>query len=91
MEVKRSAGERNSGPMAQPKIRTRPEQDREQETVEARAEVLRLAREQGAKPIDSIDDLRGDFWAANETENAEDFDAWLHDLRAEEKFQSVRE
>jgi hypothetical protein len=54
--------------------------DRERESAEARAELLRLAREQGVKPFD-FDRARGDFWP--ESESADDFLAWLRSVRAD--------
>ena len=47
---------------------------------ERRAALLRLAERQGVKPISNIDDLRGDFW---KDEGSEDFDEWLRRTRAE--------
>ncbi len=50
---------------------------------ERQAKLLRLAEEQGVKPIESIDDLRGDFWD-EEDEREETFDQWLRRIRAED-------
>ncbi len=57
------------------------EGERARETAEARARLLRLAKEQGVQPIQSIDDLQGDFWP--EEESTEEFLAWLRETRQE--------
>ncbi len=49
---------------------------------ERQAELLRLAEEQGVKPIESMDELRGDFWDEAD-ERDETFDQWLRRTRAE--------
>lgn len=54
--------------------------DRESEAASARAELLRLAEEQGVGPFD-FDRARADFWP--EDESADDFLAWLHSVRDE--------
>lgn len=45
------------------------------------ARLLRLAKEQGIKPIESIDDLRGDFFPENES--IDDFVATVRQWRDE--------
>jgi hypothetical protein len=62
--------------MPQPNVNT----DSTREAAEARAELLRLAREQGVRPFD-FDRARGDFWP--ESESADDFLVWLRSVRAE--------
>jgi hypothetical protein len=62
--------------MPQPNVNT----DTAREAAEARAELLRLAREQGVKPFD-FDRARGDFWP--DDESADDFLAWLRSVRDE--------
>ena len=42
-----------------------------------------LAAEQGVKPIDRPESLRGDFWP--EDESTDEFLSWLRNLRAEGK------
>jgi hypothetical protein len=54
--------------------------EREREAAEARAELLRLAEEQGVSPFD-FDRARADFWPQDES--ADDFLAWLHSIRNE--------
>lgn len=49
---------------------------------ERQAELLRLAQEQGVKPIESMDELRGDFWDEAD-ERGETFDEWLRRTRSE--------
>lgn len=60
--------------MPQPNINT------EREAAEARAELLRIAEEQGVKPF-NFDDIGGDFWP--EEESTDDFLAWLRSVRDE--------
>jgi hypothetical protein len=62
--------------MPQPNINI----EREREAAEARAELLRLAVEQGVKPFD-FDAAGGDFWP--EEECTDDFLAWLRSVREE--------
>lgn len=54
--------------------------DREREAAEARAELLRLAEEQGVRPFDP-DEPRGDFRPGEES--TEDFLKWLRSVRDE--------
>ncbi len=42
-----------------------------------------LAREQGVKPVENPNDLKGDFWP--EDESVDDFLVWLRALRREGK------
>lgn len=58
----------------------RNDQERALEAAEARAELLRLAEEQGVKPFD-FDEAGGDFWP--EEESTDDFLAWLRSVRDE--------
>lgn len=51
-------------------------------THERLAKLLRLAEEQGVKPIESIDNLGGNFWDAAD-EREETFDEWLRRTRTE--------
>jgi hypothetical protein len=62
--------------MPQPNIKS----DREREAAEARAELLRLAEEQGVKPFD-FDEAGGDFWP--EEESTDEFLTWLRTVRDE--------
>jgi hypothetical protein len=62
--------------MPQPNINT----DRGREAAEARAELLRLAEEQGVKPFD-FDHAESDFWP--EEESTDEFLAWLRSVRDE--------
>lgn len=62
--------------MPQPNVNTDPAG----EAAEARAELQRLAREQGVGPFD-FDRARGDFWP--EDESADDFLSWLRSVRDE--------
>jgi len=43
--------------------------EREREIAEARAELLRLAKEQGAKPAETFEELLGDGGPEDETAN----------------------
>jgi hypothetical protein len=56
---------------------------------EAHARAWELARRQGVKPIENMDDLRGDFWP--EEESIDDFLAWLRELRQSDKPRSIPE
>jgi predicted TIM-barrel fold metal-dependent hydrolase len=60
--------------MPQPNVNIDPAR----EAAEARAELLRLAREQGVKPFD-FDRVGGDFWP--EDESADEFLVWLRSAR----------
>lgn len=60
--------------MSHPNVNT------DREAAEARAELLRLAEEQGVNPFD-FDRGRGDFWP--EEEGADDFLTWLRSVRDE--------
>ncbi len=48
---------------------------------ERHAKLLRLAEEQGVKPVESISDLRADFWP--EGESIDDFIATVRQWRKE--------
>jgi hypothetical protein len=56
--------------------------DRSQEIRAARSKLLRLAREQGVKPLENPETLSSDFWN-DADEEREDFDSWLRRLRSE--------
>lgn len=66
--------------MSQQNISSDIEQDRARAVAEARAELMRLANEQGVKPFD-FDDTHGEFWP--EEESADDFLIWLRSIRDE--------
>ncbi len=51
---------------------------------ERQAKLLRLAEEQGVKPIENTDELRGDFWDEAD-EHEETFDQWLRRTRSDSK------
>jgi len=59
--------------------------EREAQTAEeesrkkAHAHIWELARQQGVKPVRSIEDLQGDFWP--EEESVDDFLAWVREIR----------
>lgn len=55
----------------------------------AHARAWELAKRQGVKPIDQIEDLRGHFWPEDET--ADEFLAWLSDLRGADNPRSLPE
>lgn len=59
---------------------TRKEEQKESEELLLR--VRELAARQGVEPITDAADLRGDFWP--EDESADDFLAWLRNLRRED-------
>lgn len=62
---------------------------REQARRQAHARAWELARQQGVKPIRSIEDLQGDFWP--EEESVDDFLDWVHALRHQDKARSEPE
>jgi erythromycin esterase-like protein len=47
------------------------------------AKLRELAKQQGVKPIRSIEDLYGDFWP--EEESIDEFLEWLRELRHSDK------
>jgi hypothetical protein len=55
----------------------------EQARRQAHARVWELAKQQGVKPIRSIEDLYGDFWP--EEESIDEFLEWLRELRHSDK------
>ena len=65
------------------------EEDQEQERRRAHARIWELAKQQGVKPIRSVEDLKGDFWP--EEESVDDFLSWLRDLRQNDKPRSTPE
>ena len=64
---------------------TKSDEEREQ----AHARVWELARQQGVKPIQNMEDLKGDFWP--EDENIDDFLSWVRELRQSDKPRSIPE
>ena len=64
---------------------TKSEEEREQ----AHARVWELARQQGVRPIQNMEDLKGDFWP--EEESIDDFLSWVRELRQSDKPRSIPE
>lgn len=56
---------------------------REDARRQAHERLWELARQQGVKPIRSVEDLKGGFWP--EEESMDEFLSWLHDLRQNDK------
>lgn len=56
--------------------------ERQKEHEQSLEKVRRLAEQQGVRPVSNIDELRSDFWPADES--ADNFLAWLHCVRQEE-------
>jgi hypothetical protein len=54
--------------------------ERERQIAEAQAKLLRLAEDQGVRPL-KFDEMLDDFWTEDEAENSEDFDTWLRRVR----------
>ena len=50
---------------------------------QAHARAWELARQQGVKPIRSIEDLQGDFWP--EEESVDEFLDWVRAMRQQDK------
>ena len=48
-----------------------------------------LARRQGVKPVNSIEDLKGDFWP--EDESIDDFLSWVRSVRQGDKPRDIPE
>ena len=44
--------------------------------------IRELARRQGVKPIERIEDLQGDFWP--EEESVDEFLAWVREIRQQD-------
>ena len=61
----------------------------EDDRRQAHARLRELARQQGAKPIRDVKDLKGEFWP--EEESMDEFLSWLHDLRQSDKPRSLPE
>jgi hypothetical protein len=59
-------------------------EDRERETAEARAEMLRRAEAQGLRPL-SFDELLGDPEEGNPKEDVDDFLALRHEWHESER------
>jgi hypothetical protein len=55
----------------------------------AHARAWELARQQGVKPIRSIEDLQGDFWP--EEESVDEFLDWVRAMRQQDKSRSELE
>lgn len=55
----------------------------------AHARAWELARQQGVKPIRSIEDLQGDFWP--EEESVDEFLDWVRKIRQQDKSRSELE
>ena len=53
------------------------------------AYIREIARQRGVKPIESIKDMAGDFWPAEES--IDDFLEWLHASRREDKARDIPE
>ncbi|HEY0547437.1 MAG TPA: hypothetical protein VGC91_18800 [Pyrinomonadaceae bacterium] len=58
----------------------------EESQRQAHARAWELARQQGVKPIRSIEDLQGDFWP--EEESVDDFLDWVREIRQQDKSRS---
>jgi glycerol-3-phosphate O-acyltransferase len=52
---------------------------KEEARKQAHARAWELARQQGVKPIQNMDDLKGDFWP--EEESVDDFLTWIRATR----------
>jgi hypothetical protein len=75
-------------PMDTP-VEDRRRQAKTSESIASHEKLRQLAAQQGVAPIDSIDELRGDFWP--EDESTDDFIDWLHDVRREDAPRSLPE
>lgn len=62
---------------------TKSEAEQEQERRRAHARIWELARQQGVKPVRSIEDLKGDFWP--EDESVDEFLELVRAIRQQEK------
>jgi hypothetical protein len=62
---------------------------KEDTRMASHARAWELAKRQGVKPIQNMEDLRGDFWP--EEESIDDFLAWVRDLRQSDKPRSLPE
>ena len=61
----------------------------EEMVQQAREKILRLAEQQGIKPVQNFDDLLGDFWP--EDESIDEFVATVRAWRDEEKLKESPE
>ena len=68
---------------------TKSEEEREQARRHAHARVWEMARQQGVKPIQNVEELKGDFWP--EEESVDDFLSWLDALRQNDKPRDIDE
>ncbi len=59
------------------------ESAREDERRQAHARAWELAKQQGVKPIRSIEDLQGDFWP--EEESVDGFLEWVRAIRQQDR------
>lgn len=55
----------------------------------AHARAWELAKQQGVKPVQKIEDLRGNFWP--EEDSIDEFLAWVSALRGNDKPRSIPE
>jgi hypothetical protein len=55
----------------------------------AHARAWELAKRQGVKPIENMEELRGDFWP--EEESIDEFLSWVRELRQSDKPRSLPE
>ena len=65
------------------------EEQAQQAREQAHKRAWELAKQQGVKPIRSIEELQGDFWP--EEESVDDFLSWVRDLRQNDKPRSIPE
>ena len=64
---------------------TKSDEEREQ----AHARIWEMARQQGVKPIQNMEELKADFWP--EEESVDDFLSWVRELRQSDKPRSIPE
>lgn len=76
--------------MTQPNLTSPGEADRAREIAEARAELLRLAEEQGVSPVTNFDDLLGDPLPEDEgDDDVDDFLCLLREWRSTPSTRSI--
>ena len=73
------------------KMDRKDEQEKEREEARrlAHARAWELAKRQGVKPVNNVEDLKGDFWP--EEESLDDFLSWLRAIRQGDKPRGVLE
>ena len=71
------------------RVKREAELAREQARSQAHLRAWELAKRQGVKPIQNIDELKGDFWP--EEESADEFLSWLRKTRREDEHRSIPE